>query len=78
MALWKDAPASDAPLFDFIEMDFNLHDDVITAETAAKDHHGKPIYSYTYTPDSVETVEPAAPAVAPVSELIQNALAGLP
>lgn len=79
MAFWTNAPASDAPLFQHITMDFNMHDKIVTAETAAKDHRGNPIYSYEFTPDSVETVAPTSTqSAAPVSELIENALAKLP
>jgi len=78
MRLWPAAPESDAPLFEHINMEFNLHDHKVTAETAAKDHHGEPIYSYDFTPGSVETIEPVSDRSAPVSELIEGALANLP
>ena len=78
MAFCKHAPASDAPLFEHFNVDFNMHDQIVTAETAAKDHHGNPLYSWTFAPDSTETVAPVAPVAAPVSELIENALANLP
>ena len=77
-ALWKHAPESDAPLFEHIEVEFNLQDHIITAETAARDHQGNPIYSYEFSENSVETIEPAVPSAAPVSELISDALANLP
>ena len=77
-ALWKHAPESDAPLFEHIEVEFNLQDHIITAETAARDHQGNPIYSYEFSENSVETIEPAVPSAAPVSEMISDALANLP
>lgn len=76
MAFWPKAPASDAILFEHLNLDFNMHDRTVTAETAAKDHHGEPLYSYEISTDAVETVQPVA--AAPVSELIQNALDSIP
>jgi hypothetical protein len=77
MGFWNTAPASDTPLFEHINLEFNIHDGIVTAETAAKNHHGESLYSYEFTPNSVQTIEPVS-AVAPVSELISNALANLP
>jgi hypothetical protein len=37
---WSNAPASDAILFEHINVEYNLHDGVVTAETAAKNHYG--------------------------------------
>ena len=75
---WTTAPASDAPLFEHINVEYNLHDGIVTAETAAKNHHGEALYSYEFTPNSVQTIEPVAAKAAPVSEMISNALANLP
>ena len=75
---WSDAPASDSALFEHINLEYNLHEGIITAETAAKNHHGEALYSYEITPNSVQTIEPVENTSAPVSEMISTALANLP
>ena len=47
-SLWPDARLKDKEMFSHLNIEFDLNGEKITAETAAKDYHGVPIYQYVY------------------------------
>ena len=55
-------------MFSHLKMSIDLHDGIVTAETAAKDIHGLPYHSYIFDLKTPATVGVAsAVAVAPVA-----------
>ena len=71
--MWPDAKMKDKEMFTHLNFEFDLGKGEITAETAAKDYHGVPIYSHVYdtstppTPSATVETAPVAEA-APVAE----------
>ena len=48
--LWPDAPLKDAEMFTHLNIEFDLGAGLIEIETAAKDIHGEPFYTYELQP----------------------------
>ena len=46
--MWPDAKMKDREMFTHLNFEFDLNGGQITAETAAKDYHGVPLYSNVY------------------------------
>ena len=46
--MWPEAKMKDKEMFTHMNFEFDLGNGAITAETAAKDYHGVPIYSHVY------------------------------
>jgi len=44
-------------MFTHLNIEFDLNDDKITAETAAKDYHGVPHYQYVYNTSDKSAIE---------------------
>ncbi len=42
--MWPDARMKDREMFEHLNLSFDLNEDSIKVETAAKDYHGVPIY----------------------------------
>ena len=42
--MWPDAKMKDREMFTHLNFEFDLGGGIITAETAAKDYHGVPLY----------------------------------
>lgn len=63
--LWPSAP-TDIDLFSHLRMDIDLHDGLVTTETAAKDIHGLPYYQYIFDLKTPAIVGVAS--IAPVDE----------
>ena len=59
--LWPNAPMKDSEMLEHINIEFNLNDGIVTAETMARDHHGIPKYEYVYDTNTDNTVEIVKP-----------------
>jgi len=55
--MWPDARLKDREMFQHLRLGFDLAEDRITVETAAKDYHGVPIYQFVYDTDDKIAVE---------------------
>ena len=75
-AMWPDARLKDREMFSHLNLSFDLTNDKVTVETAAKDYHGKAHYQYIYDTDYHTAVEvtniddnevPEAPTTSPVA-----------
>ena len=55
--MWPDARIKDKEMFTHLNLEFDLNNNKITAETAAKDYHGVPIYQYIYNSDEKMAIE---------------------
>ena len=55
--MWPDAKMKDKEMFTHLNFEFDLNGGRITAETAAKDYHGVPLYQYVYDMNA-EEIEP--------------------
>jgi len=55
--LWPEARMKDFSMFDHINFEFDLTGSKITAETAAKDSYGVPVYQYIYDVKEKEKIE---------------------
>ena len=55
--MWPDARLKDKEMFTHLNLEFDLNNNKVTAETAAKDYHGVPIYQYIYDTREQSAVE---------------------
>jgi len=55
--MWPDARLKDREMFTHLNLEFDLNNSKITAETAAKDYHGVPIYQYIYDTNEKSAIE---------------------
>lgn len=55
--MWPDARLKDREMFTHLNLEFDLNNSKITAETAAKDYHGVPIYQYIYDTKETSAIE---------------------
>ena len=55
--MWPEAKMKDKEMFTHLNFEFDLNGGKITAETAAKDYHGVPLYQYVYDMNAKE-IEP--------------------
>ena len=55
--MWPDARLKDKEMFTHLNIEFDLDGEKITAETAAKDYHGVPIYQYVYDTADKSAIE---------------------
>lgn len=78
-AMWPDARLKDREMFSHLNLSFDLSNDKVTVETAAKDYHGQAHYQYIYDTDyntavevtnidDNEVPEPVAPATVPARQ----------
>lgn len=55
--MWPDARLKDKEMFQHLNLAFDLTEDRVTVETAAKDYHGVPVYQFVYDTDDKTAVE---------------------
>lgn len=55
--MWPDARFKDHEMFSHLNLSFDLVNDKVTVETAAKDYHGQAHYQYIYDTDYHTAVE---------------------
>ena len=55
--MWPDARIKDKEMFTHLNLEFDLNNNKIVAETAAKDYHGVPIYQYIYNTEEKSAIE---------------------
>ena len=48
-------------MLEHINIEFDLNSGIVTAETMARDHHGRPKYEYVYDSNTENTVEIVKP-----------------
>ena len=75
----ESSPDSDTSLWEHINLSYNIHDGIVTVETAAKNYKGDPIFSQEYSKNSLavyDTITESEPL--PMAEFIESVLANLP